>query len=76
MNGKLLGQNISYLRKKKNMTQQELANKIGITREQLSNYETGKVKRISAMVISNVAIIFEVNIYDLENINLEMYVEV
>ena len=58
MNGKLLGQNISYLRKKKNMTQQELANKIGITREQLSNYETGKVKRISAMVISNVAIIF------------------
>lgn len=39
MNGKLLGQNISYLRKKKNMTQQELANKIGITREQLSNYE-------------------------------------
>ena len=76
MNGKLLGQNISYLRKKKNMTQQELANKIGITREQLSNFETGKVKRISAMVISNVAIIFEVNIYDLENINLEMYVEV
>lgn len=76
MNGKLLGQNISYLRKRKNMTQQELANKIGITREQLSNYETGKVKRISAMVISNVAIIFEVNIYDLENINLEMYVEV
>lgn len=39
MNGKLLGQNISYLRKKKNMTQQELANKIDITREQLSNYE-------------------------------------
>lgn len=76
MNGKLLGQNISYLRKKKNMTQQELANKIGITRERLSNYETGKVKRISAMVISNVAIIFEVNIYDLENINLEIYVEV
>ena len=76
MNGKLLGQNISYLRKKKNMTQQELADKIGITREQLSNYETGKVKRISAMVISNVAIIFEVNIYDLENINLKMYVEV
>ena len=39
MNTKVLGKNIVYLRKKNDITQLILAEKIGISRKQLHNYE-------------------------------------
>ena len=42
MNIKVLGKNIVYLRKKNDITQLILAEKIGISRKQLHNYERAK----------------------------------
>ena len=42
MNTKVLGKNIVYLRKKNDITQLILAEKIGISRKQLHNYERAK----------------------------------
>lgn len=37
-----IGKNIKTLRTKKNMTQDELAEKLFVTRQTVSNYETGR----------------------------------
>ena len=37
-----IGKNIRQLRTQKNMTQDELAKKLFVTRQTVSNYETGK----------------------------------
>ena len=37
-----IGKNIKYLRTQKNMTQDELAEKLFVTRQTVSNYETGR----------------------------------
>jgi transcriptional regulator with XRE-family HTH domain len=41
MNKKEIGENIKIYRNKKNLTQQELADKIGVTWEMISRYERG-----------------------------------
>lgn len=46
-----IGFNISSLRKKKGITQEDLANKIGITQTLISKYEKGKLQISSEMLI-------------------------
>lgn len=58
MNIEILGKNIVYLRKKNGMTQLILAEKIGISRKQLHNYEKAKVKNPTCFVLSQIAMIF------------------
>jgi transcriptional regulator with XRE-family HTH domain len=47
---KQIGDNIAHIRKKRGLTQQELAEKIGITQKLLSHYETGKLRIASEML--------------------------
>lgn len=51
---KLLGDNVQRLRKKNNLTQTELAEKIGISQKHLSDIETG-TKFPSAGIIEKIA---------------------
>lgn len=44
----IFGKNIKTIRKQKNITQQQLADKTGISREQISKYENGSVYNIRA----------------------------
>ena len=46
-----LGEKIKLLRKEKNLTQQELANKAGISRQTLSHLENGKIGTVSIRVL-------------------------
>jgi transcriptional regulator with XRE-family HTH domain len=55
LNGKTIGQRISEVRKKKGLTQTELAEKIGITQKLVSDYEINRVK-ISAEMLCHFAI--------------------
>lgn len=41
-----IGKNIRTLREKKGMTQEELAQALFVTRQTVSNYETGRSRRI------------------------------
>lgn len=74
---KLVGENAQRFRKEKNLTQVEVAEKIGITQKHLSEIETG-LKFPSAAVIEDLAKIFDkpvsalfggtdVNVYDMSN---------
>lgn len=45
------GDKIKYLRKKDNMSQQELANKLKINRNNLSRIETGKSEPNASLII-------------------------
>ena len=42
MNQEIIGKFIANLRKEKNMTQQELADKLGVTDRAVSNWENGR----------------------------------
>ncbi len=55
MNLKVIGYNIRQLRKAKNMTQKELAAKIGWSRQQLIRYEHGDVTRANYEFLMAVA---------------------
>lgn len=46
-----IGQNISNLRKKRGLTQKELADQIGISQSLLSHYEIGRLHLSSLMII-------------------------
>lgn len=46
-----VGQNISRIRKEKGITQEELANRIGITQALVSKYEKGKLQISSDMLL-------------------------
>lgn len=74
---KLVGENAQRFRKEKNLTQVEVAEKIGITQKHLSEIETG-LKFPSAAIIESLAKIFDkpvsalfggtdVNVYDMSN---------
>lgn len=56
-----LGQKIMMLRKKENMTQDELAEKLNISKQSILNYETEK-RLIPIDVLSNVAKVFNLPI--------------
>lgn len=74
---KLFGENVQRFRKEKNLTQVELAEKIGITQKHLSEIETG-IKFPSAPLIENLSKTFDkpvsalfggtdINVYDMSN---------
>jgi len=46
-----IGQRITHIRKQQGITQQQLADKIGITQTLISDYETGRVRLFDEMVI-------------------------
>ena len=46
-----IGKRIARIRKSKNLTQKELAQKIGITRSRLSKYEIDKIHLLDEIVI-------------------------
>ena len=46
-----IGKRIAKIRKSKNLTQKELAQKIGITRSRLSKYEIDKIHLLDVIVI-------------------------
>lgn len=51
VNGETIGQRLARLRKKKKMTQEELAEKIGIQRYLIANYEQGRTRIYDEMLI-------------------------
>jgi len=46
-----LGQRIARIRRKRELTQKDLAEKIGITRSRLSNYEIDRIRLYDEMLI-------------------------
>ncbi len=60
MNGNIIGKQISFLRNKFKMTQEDLAIKIGVSKQTVSNWETGlKTPRMGA--IQNLSDLFNVS---------------
>lgn len=58
-----LGLNIAYYRKKKDLTQEQLAEQIGISRTHLSNIEATRVyKPMSLDVLLNIAEALQVDV--------------
>ena len=52
---------IRYLREKNNLTQEELANKLGLKKAAINKYENGTVENIKKNTIEDMAKIFEVS---------------
>ncbi|MDD2983899.1 MAG: helix-turn-helix transcriptional regulator [Crocinitomicaceae bacterium] len=59
----IIGKNIKYFREKLDLGQQELANYLDITREEVSYYENGK-RSIPTDIISKASQLFGVDEYD------------
>jgi transcriptional regulator with XRE-family HTH domain len=51
LSNETLGQRIAHIRKKRGLTQKELAEKIGITRSRLSNYEIDRIHLYDELLI-------------------------
>ena len=47
-----IGKNIRYLRESKGLTQDQLAEKLFVTRQTISNYETGRTRPDVDMIVS------------------------
>ena len=60
---KIIGQNIKYVRSKMNLTQAELAQYIGVSREQLAYYESGE-RSITTIQLTKLAELFCMDEYD------------
>lgn len=58
------GTNLNYLRKINNMTQTDLANKLDITHQTISNYEHGN-RYCDLDMLIRISELFDVNIDDL-----------
>lgn len=66
----MIGNNIKYLRKQNNLTQNDLANKIGVNRAVIGSYEEERAQpKIS--ILQALSSVFKVTIDDLVNINFE-----
>ena len=61
-----VGENIKNIRKKNNITQEELAEKLNVTRQAVSNWENGKSEP-DIKTISTIAGIFEISTDELIN---------
>ena len=59
-----IGENIKRVRKEKNLTQKELAEKVGTTQQNLAQYENGK-RNPKIGTVSRIASALKVNIDDL-----------
>lgn len=66
-----LGYKIIELRKKKNMTQEQLSEKLGITRQTLSNWEKN-ITNPDIEQAKNIASFFKISLDDLTNNKLEI----
>lgn len=68
----VIGRNISFVRKQKNITQEELAKRLGITFQQIQKYENGK-NRVSASNLMTISKILDVPLtcFFSEMINVE-----
>lgn len=55
------GEQITYLREQKGLTQEELASKLGISRSALSHYEKNR-REPEFQVLSDIADLFEVSL--------------
>ena len=65
----MIGQNIKYLRKSKGLTQEEIANKIGVNRAMIGSYEENRaVPKLS--VLQDIAHYFSISIDNLINTKL------
>ncbi|MGF3182260.1 S24 family peptidase [Facklamia sp. P12934] len=60
---KFIGSKIKYFREMKNLTQEEIANDLGITRQTLSRYETGD-RKANQDILFELADFFEIKIDD------------
>jgi transcriptional regulator with XRE-family HTH domain len=59
-----VGENIKNIRKKNNITQEELAEKLNVTRQAVSNWENGKTEP-DIETLTNIAQIFDISIDEL-----------
>lgn len=64
-----LGQNLRYLRKQKELTQEQLASKIGVTRSLVGAYEESKAEP-KLQTISNLCHYFQISLDDFLNVDL------
>lgn len=60
-----LKENLAYLRKKNSISQMELGDKLGVTKQAVSNWETGHTNGMPLETLINLASIFSVSIDDL-----------
>lgn len=56
-----MSERIKFLRKKNNLTQEELSEKLGLGKAAIAKYETGRVKNIKRPMIEKMADIFDVS---------------
>ncbi len=70
MNQEKIGKFIKRLRKEKNITQKELANKLNISRQAISQWEVGKAMPDS-LTMSKMCNIFNININELLNCEIK-----
>lgn len=61
---KTIGKNVKYLREKLGLTQQSLADFLGISREEISYFETG-ARSIPTTLMTKIADLFCIEEYDL-----------
>lgn len=66
-----LGNKIVELRKKRNLTQEQLSEKLGITRQTLSNWEKG-ITNPDIIQAKNIASFFKITLDDLTDNKLEI----
>lgn len=62
--------NIKYLRAKKGISQNQLASKLNLTRNQINSYENGN-SQPSIEVLQKLSLYFEINIDTLINVNID-----
>lgn len=60
----MVGKNIKKIREKMKLTQEELAEKLSVTRQAISNYETGKTQP-DIETLNKIASILEVSVEEL-----------
>lgn len=60
----MVGKNIKFFREKKNITQSELADKLSVTRQAVSNWENGKTEPDIEM-LNKIASVLEISIEEL-----------
>ncbi len=68
---KTIGENIAKIRNVQGLTQEHLAKYLGVSREQISNYERG-VRSISVTELNKLSDLFGVELSDLFEENLDM----
>lgn len=70
-NNMIIGKNVSNLREKMGINQQELAEMVGVKREMISYYETGS-REIPILLLEKLADFFRVDMVDLMEDNPEI----